>query len=1183
MGGSHSYEKKAKFVKELKSIGSGNIIPHNRKMEGDKAKKDNSCLMKFLGSNWDSFVVPSVGFSGGLMVIWRNDLAVFSIIEASSQMILGKLEVHSKGSWIVSSVYGSTYANERKCLWMDIGRHCSTDLPMVVGGDFNCVLSQSEKRGGKKFFLTQGSKDFNNFMIIIDLHEVRSMGPRFTWCNKKSGNAQILEKLDRCLINSSALNNINLHIVKHLSRIASDHCPILLDIYKPVENGSKDIRYEETWASYHGAVSLVKRIWLKNCLGDLPSALNLKIKRSLKGLFYWSKAKFMNLNLLRDKLKNEILEIQLEEDEGWISFDRLQLFRFKINELNVTLARLNTWWRQRAKARWMDEGDCNSSFFHTFANARRSNNWISLIKTKDDEWTIPSAVISNVDQIMLDVEFTREELQEVLENSVRSISPGLDGVTFSFFKDFQDVVKGDVWLAVDHFMKSRVMDRSWKETLIVLIQKIKSPQEPVHFCPISLCMTIYKIIAKMLLNRLERVIHMIILVDQAALNKDRSLSDHVLLAKEVFNKFRWSKSRSGMLAIKLDMEQAYDSMGWQMLRNGLGISISHLAPRVSHLLYADDILIFSEAKLKEVKELKKIISSYYAWTGHKVNTTKSMILFGKNTMRSIQEKVVKQLNFTVVNELNYLDVKMILRRMKASDFQVLLEAAASKLNTWGKKNISLEGKLVLTKSAFLSLPMFLSTMSLVPLSILKEFDKMCRGFLWSKNYGKTGLHYASWDLLCRPKNEGGRGLFLAVMKVGPLCAKFAWNFYSKPNTLLNLILRAKYGGDFWSGTVKKGCSSTWKIITMGAIFLKNIVRWEYPMWNSYQNDRISDTIELKGKFTGKSITTLAYEDVMVHIEETAEWNWMKKLKLKPKIDLFGWRLCIDAIPSNYFLVKRKLNNFSGCPRGCDEDEDNKHLVGKCSKLRKLKNVVQSWMYEAHGVIIEGDNLNIIKMLQNAVKNWKMAAADGRRPPIISVGDSRSVGSTAVRVPPRINHSISPPAFGDSNRFFDLESKGRFKSAKPFSNHGSISEVNCSRKEVNVISIEGISDLVKNPLSGSDKALSTCWALEEEEAKEQVNGMTGVAQEKGDLEKVRECESANLGNCVNREDLVSIIPPHPEMGNAWNMKSKVKIIDFDYAEGFSNNGTVTLHQQSEREYSDRLMKSLEVKVFGENTP
>ncbi|PKU71790.1 hypothetical protein MA16_Dca008319 [Dendrobium catenatum] len=58
--------------------------------------QDNNQLLKFLGTNWSLFAVPAAGLSGGIMVLWRNDLAAFSVIEATSQMILGNLEVHGK-------------------------------------------------------------------------------------------------------------------------------------------------------------------------------------------------------------------------------------------------------------------------------------------------------------------------------------------------------------------------------------------------------------------------------------------------------------------------------------------------------------------------------------------------------------------------------------------------------------------------------------------------------------------------------------------------------------------------------------------------------------------------------------------------------------------------------------------------------------------------------------------------------------------------------------------------------------------------------------------------------------------------------------------------------------------------------------------------------------------------------
>ncbi|KAI0524659.1 hypothetical protein KFK09_004037 [Dendrobium nobile] len=230
-------------------------------------------------------MVPAGGLSGGLLILWRKDLAVFSVLETSSQLVVGKLEVIGKGSWIIASVYGSTDAQERKLLWENLEKHCSVDLPLVVGGDFNCILSQEEKRGGRKFSMSQGSKEFQQFLINSDLHEVKASGPRFTWCNSKSGSARIFEKLDRCLINSLALNTLQVALVKHLSRIASNHCSVLFEMFKPVEVIKRDIQYEEVWASYHGATALVRKIWNRKSIGNPASILNLKFKKALRGLF----------------------------------------------------------------------------------------------------------------------------------------------------------------------------------------------------------------------------------------------------------------------------------------------------------------------------------------------------------------------------------------------------------------------------------------------------------------------------------------------------------------------------------------------------------------------------------------------------------------------------------------------------------------------------------------------------------------------------------------------------------------------------------------------------------------------------------------------------------------------------------------------------------------------------------
>ncbi|XP_020701897.1 uncharacterized protein LOC110113597 [Dendrobium catenatum] len=502
--------KKVEAALHLKEVIKDHKVFFVGLMETKLNSLENSQILKFLGNNCESFLVPSEGLCGGLMVLWRKDLLSFTMVEVSSQMILGKLEVFTIGIWKVTTVYANTNAIDRKLLWESLEKHCSKDLPTVIGGDFNCVLCQDEKRGGKKNFLSQGAKDLKNFMINNDLHEVGYMGPKFTWCNNKFGGAQILEKLDRCLIHSTVLNSIHLALVKHLSRIASDLCPILLEIFNPMAVYSREIRYEEVLATYHGAEAIVQKSWSKYAGIDPASSLNV-----------------------------EIQEIQLEEVEAIISFEKLQILRFKINELNVTLARLIPGGRKELK----------------------QNGWKKHRQCMLDGWPEPSTAINEIDQSFMDADFTREEVQVIVEKSGRNTSPGLDGISFSFIKIFWKWIADDVWLAVSPFLSAGDMHQSWKETLIVLIPNIQNPQAVSNYRPISLCMTIYKIIAKMLLSRLEKVIHKIISVDQGAFIKGPSLSDDVLLAQEVFIKFWYSKAKKGLLAIKLDMEQACDSMG----------------------------------------------------------------------------------------------------------------------------------------------------------------------------------------------------------------------------------------------------------------------------------------------------------------------------------------------------------------------------------------------------------------------------------------------------------------------------------------------------------------------------------------------------------------------------------------------------------------------------------------------
>ncbi|KAI0499491.1 hypothetical protein KFK09_017695 [Dendrobium nobile] len=338
----------------------------------------------FLGDKWDYYMFLAEGLSGGLVACWRSDIASFNVKEANSQVVNGELNIANKGIWNIATIYGNKNCFIRRNLWSCMEAIANLKLLAIIGGDFNCLLTQEDKKGENKFVFSTGAQDMYSFMSNCDFNEVSIVGPKYTWCNNKEGKARILERLDRCIINSATLKTIKVAAVKHLARLASDHCPILLKIFSSGFGRNKTIMYEEVWATFPASYVIISRSWKKPMRGSNVEILNAKFKRSLKALFFWSRAKHKSLEELKKSLKDEILELQMEESaDGGLSENKLQILRSKVCQLNSTIGRICTWWRQRAKIQWIKDGDSNSKFFHAYASARKNSNWIKQIKNDD--------------------------------------------------------------------------------------------------------------------------------------------------------------------------------------------------------------------------------------------------------------------------------------------------------------------------------------------------------------------------------------------------------------------------------------------------------------------------------------------------------------------------------------------------------------------------------------------------------------------------------------------------------------------------------------------------------------------------------------------------------------------------------------------------------------------------------
>ncbi|KAI0496459.1 hypothetical protein KFK09_022776 [Dendrobium nobile] len=190
----------------------------------------------------------------------------------------------------------------------------------------------------------------------------------------------------------------------------------------------------------------------------------------------------------------------------------------------------------------------------------------------------------------------------------------------------------------------------------------------------------------------------------------------------------------------------------------LGMRIATNVEKITHLLFADDVLVVAKAYSKNVRTLKKILKNYCGWTGQAINSQKSMVLYGKKVTKKRRRKLNKIMGFKEVKELNYLGIKLALRRLKAKDYNITIDKAMSRLNSWGERWLSLAGRILLIKRPYSNMISYQVAHSLIPKSILMKIDKICRNFLWHNENGNQGMHYIAWPTLCLPTCLGGFGI-----------------------------------------------------------------------------------------------------------------------------------------------------------------------------------------------------------------------------------------------------------------------------------------------------------------------------------------------------------------------------------------------------------------------------------------
>lgn len=454
-------------------------------------------------------------------------------------------------------------------------------------------MERSEKWGGGGRSNSQMTA-FRQALENCELADLGYRSPKFTWSNSRDSLKFKKERLDRGVANSEWRGLFPEMEVVVETTLCSDHTPLILCLLgENVCRGQKRFRYEAFWQREEGYNEVLKHAWVSTTefdfsWGDFEAILS----RCQKNLVRWQRNRNGSLQENIVCLQRRLHALQGSEDVG-VSEETKLVKR----ELEMLLEKSDLQWRQRAKTEWLRSGDQNTKSYHACANSRRKSNTIYAITDTEDRLCsskdevqltfvnyfvglftsenagsmvpclepISCRVTEDMNRSLLQP-FTTEEVRAALFQMAPLKASGPDGFPAEFYQKNWSLMGTNICKAIIGSLNYGIMPDFLNLTNIVLIPKVKTLTCVIDYRPISLCNVSYKIISKLLANRLKKLLLDIISPVQSAFILGRLITDNVLAAYETLHTMHTHlKGKKGFMAVQLDMSKVYNRVEWKFL------------------------------------------------------------------------------------------------------------------------------------------------------------------------------------------------------------------------------------------------------------------------------------------------------------------------------------------------------------------------------------------------------------------------------------------------------------------------------------------------------------------------------------------------------------------------------------------------------------------------------------------
>lgn len=565
----------------------------------NREKLEKIMLRKFKG--WCQFNNFDLHYGGRILLLWNPLTVNISLVQSFEQAIFCKATCKvTHHELYISFVYGLHSIVNRRELWDSILNFGLTmERPWLVLGDFNTILTEEERINGAHVTPYE-IRDFSNVCMQCGLVDLQSVGWFFTWSKNSTWT-----KLDRAMVNNAWMCSGFQGLASFLPPGSlSDHSPCIVSIFQQQHSSRKPFKFFNFWVKNDDFLSIVQQSWGEPIIGSKQFILCKSLQRLKHPLKVLNNKHYSHISARVERINCELLEAQQllysQPNDGGIQ-ELVGRLRQSANALSEA-ERL--FYSQQAKWAYLINADKGTKFFHDLAKRHAKRNFIAAVRLADGSLSsspgqVVDAFVSHykallgsfhpVDPIDLSVlqhgpmvtddlvhglqcDISRLEIKEALFSIGDDKSPGPDGYSALFFKSTWDVIGDDFSQAVGEFFHTGHLLKQINHSVIVQVPKRAHADSVNDYRPISCCNVTYKVISKILANRLAKVLDPLVDKAQSAFIKGRSMVDCIHLSQELLRKYN-RKRVSPRCCIKIDLRKAYDTVSWDFLRQvlqGLG-------------------------------------------------------------------------------------------------------------------------------------------------------------------------------------------------------------------------------------------------------------------------------------------------------------------------------------------------------------------------------------------------------------------------------------------------------------------------------------------------------------------------------------------------------------------------------------------------------------------------------------